>query len=194
MMHRQTRLIQARQHLWLWVGLIAAAVVFAGCAGSAPPRLYENYKEDGPMQFRRFDSHGERDFFHNFNRKVYHPCKKRDVKRAKGDQLTILEELGSPDWVREKFASFQGETIREWVYTDFQRVVQFHGGRLVFDGPMTDYEQTLIRRGLPEHHVIERSDMDRTLVTMIYTSTFGIDDTSMFTFNKGKLIESSEGN
>jgi hypothetical protein len=132
-----------------------------------------NYDAEGrPYTYQRREYNIERDWVHHVLSDVYKPPRRRFASRLTADQQPIVDQLGRPDWVRRPFRSFQNEKVQEWVYLDFAKVYQFIGGQLIFEGPLTDYEQILLRRGYPDHAISNRSDSGRVVDVLVYAGTF----------------------
>lgn len=175
--------------------LAVALLGLAGCAHRKSP-LPQFYDYGGiPRSFKRHELYPQRDFRHHFVRKAYYrPDHGWSMfEPLPGDQETTVKEWGRPDWIRKPFTSLQSEKVHEWVYLDKQRVFQFVGPDLVFDGPLTEYEQILISRGYPDrtNYVIRENGEREDL--FVYTRVF-TPWLEQFKFRDGHVIQSQEGN
>jgi hypothetical protein len=168
------------------------ATLAAGCAHS--PKIHYDYAADGtPVSYRRLEKNLERDFMHHFGRDVYETAPYGIDRDATEEQRPVLETLGVPDFVRHRFTSLENERVTEWVYLDAMQVFQFVNGNLVFQGSLTDYEQTLLRHGRPSRAATSRSDTGRREDLLIYNKVFQ-PSLQEFFFIDGKLIQKQEGN
>ncbi len=192
---------------------ILAGLALIGCART-DARFTERIDEEGNVQARkRIDQHPKRDFLHHFTRDAYRAPRElasdgeeryalvfHGALRPVGDmvlvpetdEFVIAKEWGKPDWVRKSFRSLLGERVDEWLYMDEDRMFQFVGGMLVYDGPVTDYERILIQRGYPDRHRSSQTDSGNRVDELVYQSVFfpWFED---FYLANGQIVQSQEG-
>jgi len=117
-----------------------------------------------------------------------------DFEAALSDeQRPIVEQYGRPDWVRRPFRSFQAELVNEWIYLDRAQVFQFIGGELIFQGPLTDYEQILLRHGYPDRSIDISEESGRQIDVLVYTGIF-LPSLQQYYLANGKIVQMQEGN
>ncbi|HOE97852.1 MAG TPA: hypothetical protein PLS90_12165 [Candidatus Sumerlaeota bacterium] len=169
--------------------LIGAAAL-AGCARQ--PRLPFRYDAEGfPVQDKRFERHVQRDFFHHFSRTVYDPVTPPPYG-YQGDKQTVYEQWGLPDYERREFKSINGEEVDEWLYLPENRIFQFIGDVMVYDGPLTDYEQILLRRGYPSRCEVQMTDTGTRIDVFVYDGVFQ-PMLEEYHFQNGYLTQFQEG-
>jgi hypothetical protein len=179
--------------------ILATAVVLsicfaaAGCAARNPALVYRYDMAGIPHAFKRFEQCPQRDFLHHWMRKVYHKPPKTVSPREGADQGVTLKEWGKPDWIRKPFRSMHNELVEEWVYINKGRVFQFTGDKLVYEGPLTDYEQVLLYRGYPDRAIQLRMETGNDLDVFIYRKVFSPVLEEMH-FVNGLLTQAQEGN
>ena len=167
----------------------------AGCVFLREPysKADFNYNGDGqPVSYKRYERHPERDFFHHWFRTVYHRPSESELSDASADQEAVLQEWGDPEFIRAPFSSIEDQVIYEWVYTNKAHVFQFHRGHLVFEGPLTDYEQILMRRGYPDNARAFHTESAPRSDVFVYSNLFnpGLEN---YKFSEGNLVQSKEG-
>jgi hypothetical protein len=172
----------------LLAGLLLATV---GCAHeSRQPFVYD---ADGvPQMYKRRERHIELDLVHHIRTRAYLPPHSRFLKKLSDDQKPIVEEFGRPDWVRRPYRSFEGEAVNEWVYMDWGQVFQFVDDKLVYQGPLTDYEQILLKNGYPSRALSGRNDAKRRTDLLVYSGVFESKLQQYFMVD-GKLTQMQEG-
>ena len=174
--------------------LAVSLSILMGCA-TQHARLPQRIDAAGvPQSFKRVERGAQRDFFHHFVRTVYHKTNPDSfMPVADSDQTAVVKQWGPPTWIRKTFPSLQGERVKEWLYIDQRRVFQFVGGQLVYDGPLTDYEQILLSRGYPDRVETDYPETGTNIDVLVYTRVFSplIEE---FSFDSGTLIQSKEGN
>jgi hypothetical protein len=207
-----------------FAGLLGCALTFAGCAltdsrvafedepGGPPlsqtavshaesgvvlsewrkPQL--NYNWTGEVTtFKRYELAPQRDLFHRFFRQAYH-LPGPNFAGDGADQATILTEWGAPDYVRKSFKSLQYERVEEWVYLDEFHIFQFVKNEMVYDGPLTDFEQTLMRYGYPDRMTTIINEKGRVIHTMLYKSLLLPGRLVNFYFSNDALVQTTQGN
>jgi hypothetical protein len=195
-MHQQLKMHHTLMGLRVFgLGLLIATGLW-GCARNVHSTVDFNYNDDGqPEAVKRVERHPEVNFWNHWRREAYHPPKPEELTRLGPGESTVLQTWGAPDYVRKPFTSVAGQRIREWIYlknTDKPKVFQFREGRLVYDGPLTDYERILLRRGYPDSAVAIHTESAPRTDIFVYQSVF---DPSVenFKFSDGKLIQAKEG-
>jgi hypothetical protein len=175
--------------------LLLVTLLAAGCARSQSP-LPQRYDATGiPHSFKRIEQHPQRDFVHHWVRKAYirpdHGYKM--FEPAGVDQQTAVQEWGRPDWIRKQFRSLENDRVQEWLYLDKGHIFQFIGTDLVYEGPLTDYEQTLLSRGYPDRCMMVLRESGEREDLFVYTRVF-TPWLEQIKFRDGRIIQSQEGN
>lgn len=185
---------------WLVVGCLLLGV---GCAHTSQVPFH--YDSEGmPISYRRRALHLERDFLHNFRTEAYRKPKPGefesrrqlafapgDVPATSEDEARTLDLLGEPDFIRE-FKSVDREDVVEWLYLDQALVQQYIDGRLIFEGPLTDYEQVLLTQGFPTSVISQRDDAGRQTDLFVYTGIF-LPALRQYYFVDGYVMQFQEG-
>lgn len=160
-------------------------------AGWHRPQLV--HQPDGTsVTFKRYERTASRNFFHHAFRQIYSAPGEHFIGDGV-DQETILTEWGVPDYVRKPFKSLEGERVHEWVYLDEYRIFQFVKGELVYDGPLTDFEQTLMRLGYPDRMVTLVDDLGRVIHTLNYRAVLFPYRLDTLYFSNDVLVHSARG-
>jgi hypothetical protein len=179
------------RHRLSTLGILTLIALLCACARSTP-RDIPVYDPDGnPLQLKRVDRNPEIDYWSNWRRAAYRPPVVTRYPQS-FIQDTLVAQWGWPQWMRT-FVSLDNERVEEWLYSDLAAMFQFVGDNLVFEGPITDLERLLLRRGRPDRAMVERVDPDTRVEVYTYSSLFGVrlDD---FHFSNGILTQSKEGN
>lgn len=165
------------------------AVVLAGCTVNHAPRFH--YGPDGEkIQFKRYEDHIALDFYHNQNPIIYTRTDALPLTPILSEeQQALLEAKGKPDYVREDYASDTKERVTDWVYYDHNVLYQFVEGGVVFEGPVTDYEKVLIRRGRPTEATTPTNQTGRRTDVLLYRKAFS-DQLDQYVFSNGRLAGS----
>jgi hypothetical protein len=109
------------------------------------------------------------------------------------DQQRVLAQWGQPDWLRGPFRTTRGDTATEWLYERQNRIFQWVDGELVYQGPVTDVERTMLVHGAPTHVIITYLEPNTRRETFIYRDTFrSMGREKVFSFSNGRLIFSQE--
>lgn len=138
--------------------LFLISVILIGCATTQKP-LFGVDEEGNPIMIKRYPKRMDIGFFHRWSRTAYHSNKSEvKVKPKYTEMMNVLEESGQPDYMRKPIKSIWGDTFEEWVYWDLATVFQFVQGQIVYIGPLTDLEKTLIIYGYP--NFVERNIHD----------------------------------
>jgi hypothetical protein len=105
------------------------------------------------------------------------------------DQLQVLSKWGQPDWLRGPFRTTRGDQATEWLYDRQNRIFQWVDGQLVYQGPVTDAERTMLVHGAPSQVMITHLEPNIRRETFIYRDTFRTSGREkVFSFSNGKLI------
>lgn len=151
------------------------------------------YHADGDRTtFKRYERYPQRDFFHHCFRKVY-GVPGENFRAASPDQEVLLEEWGPPDYVRRRFESNEDERVDEWAYLDEFRIFQFVKGEIVYEGPLTDYEQTLMRYGFPDRMSTLINEQGRVVHAFVYKSVILPYRLFTFYFSNDAMIHTAQG-
>ncbi len=109
------------------------------------------------------------------------------------DQQRVLARWGQPDWLRGSFRSTRGDSVTEWLFERQNKIFQWVDGDLVYHGPVTDVERTMLVHGAPTHVMITHVEPNIRRETFIYRETFrSMGREKMYSFSNGKLIYSQE--
>ena len=165
--------------------LVLAATAFA-CAAGSPPRW--RYDAEGkPVQYKRYPRHIAVDYFTRFRRTAYVKVEQPLERLLSDEQRRWISDNGQPDYCRRPFRSRLGERVEEWVYLTKNKLVQFVRGRVVFEGDVTDLEQTMIRYGYPRGAIIGQAEPGVERFTFVYGRPFDL-EREVFSFADGKLL------
>jgi hypothetical protein len=180
-------------------GLIACLGV-VGCMGTTSivatrlgGRLVNDpYTAVKPMAFERREHDVTHDLLHHVARRAY----RRPVFFFgfvdTQDQWNVLNANGRPEWVRRTFVTDDHERVKEWLYPSKQKMFQFIGGRLVYQGPISDYARILWEHGYPDKIVADEGDQRRRTDDFIYSDWF-VPSLETYHFFNGKLVQSQAG-
>jgi hypothetical protein len=136
-----------------WFSLAVLLLVGAvGCATSSEKLAYNVTAPNTLETFKRQSTHGMLDNWLNFySRTAYSEVKGPITRHLTADKEAVITRHGQPDFVRNGFrAAMTGELVDEWLYWDRQIVVQFVGGRLAYEGPLTEMDAFRVRYGYPD--------------------------------------------
>lgn len=183
--------------LRFWLRSIVLAMiclVSVACSTDRSPRF--DYGPAGEkIPFKRYENNLQLDYIHNFTKNVYEICDAIPLSPILSEQQKeVLDESGKPDYIREEFHSESDENVTEWVYVSRNRVVQFVQGERVWDGPVTDYEMTLLRKGRPEQVFTQAPSPPANvrIDTLMYNKVFTTEQ-DIFRFANGNLAGRMEG-
>ena len=207
-----SRIVGIHQGLVL---MLCLGLFVGGCATTKPRFTYQIDDEGNIQVQKRIERNAQRDYLHRFTRTVYRKPKSLEVSAdseqqalvlhrplfpwgdvvlgAESDQIIITKEWGMPDWVRKPFRSLKNETVQEWLYMDEDRMFQFVGDTLVYDGAVSDYERILLQRGYPNRHETIRIETDSRVDALLYEGIF-FPTLEEYHFVNGVLVQSQEGN
>ncbi len=166
------------------------AFLLVGCVGSGRKPLL-SHRGGGVSAFKRIERHAERDFIHHITRQAYRRMP-INTRMLSPEQLTIVEAWGEPDYVRKPFRSLDGEKVREWIYLEDRTLFQFVGGEVAYEGPLTDFEDLLIRYGYPDHLVTTVGETGIVRTVMVYRHVFGGTPLATYNLHDGQLVQIAE--
>lgn len=110
-------------------------------------------------------------------------------------QQAVLTAWGQPDYLRGPYRTTRNETVVEWAYHPLNRLFQWIDGVLVYQGPLTDRERTIITYGAPGEVMVSQVEPNIRRETWIYRPrtlflTGGREQ--IYSFANGELIYSQE--
>src|SRR5207249_2129508 len=106
----------------------------------------------------------------------------------------IIEQWGKPNYVRIPFDSLNGERVEEWVFMDKRHLFQFINHEMVYEGPLTDYEQLLLDRGYPDTSALTVGESGLLQQAMVYHNIFLLGREENYNLANDKIVYSFEGN
>lgn len=121
----------------------------------------------------------------------------RKVKREPDEilseqQKAVLAAWGQPDYLRGPYRSTRGDQVIEWAYHPLNRLFQFVDRTMVYQGPLTDRERTVITYGAPREVIVSQLEPNIRRETWVYRPFFLSDRERLFSFSNGELIYSQE--
>lgn len=169
--------------------LIAGVLILiftGGCARSTRDVPRADYRH-GPLphQERRSTDWVYEDFLLR-SPDDYDRLEHLDEDELSTDQRLIVQEFGMPDFERTFWALSQ-ENVQEWLDIDDNLCLQFVEGELVFQGPTSDMEHTILRYGVPSEVLRSMGYAGVERITFIYTRRF-TPSQMHFSFANGALI------
>lgn len=169
------------------LGLGLLLVFLSGCMANHAPRFL--YGPDGEkIQFKRYEKNIARDWYYHQSRGIYDICDAEPHDPLLSvQQVDVLTTHGKPDYVREEFPVETKEYVTEWVYVEQNKLFQFIQGELVFEGPVTDYERTLIRYGRPDYALGQSDPLGPRSDTFQYKGFISV-ERKTYRFSDGKLV------
>lgn len=172
-----------------------AALGFAGLLAGCGNTAHFPYKlgEEGVEEFKRIEKFAQADVIHHLRKTAYLEPTPGRMRGAGEDGKVLIDDLGRPDWVRRPFRSLQEERVEEWLYVYDDLMFQFVDGWIVYEGPITDMEITLLQRGYPRLADVMRAHGEDTDIVFVYDSFLKIDP-EIIHFKNGRRIVSGEGN
>jgi hypothetical protein len=170
-----------------------------------PPRPKIDYTEDGqPILTKRYPLNARQTVLH-FRRYPYYAntygvehvqrgsrLKRQPDEVLTEDQKAILREWGQPDYLRGPYRSTRGDTVVEWAYHRLNHLFQFVDGVMVYEGPLTDQERTVLTYGLPREILSNTLSPNIRRETWFYTSPCNPNKEMVFSFSNGRLVYSDE--
>ncbi|MBX7247348.1 MAG: hypothetical protein K1X53_17780 [Candidatus Sumerlaeaceae bacterium] len=173
-----------------------------------PPRPKYDYTDNGQtIMVRRYPLYKIRDiqsmtaykYVDNKNG-VEHYEKGRKLKRQPNDILSeqqkeILAKWGQPEYLRGPYTSSRGDSVIEWAYLPLNHVFQFVDRTMVFEGPLTDAERTIIQHGQPSDVLVTQVEPNVRRETYIYRKNRPwaiLEYEFVYSFANGKLLYSQE--
>lgn len=162
-----------------------------------------NYTPEGSVVMeKRYDANLTKNFFalrkfpYKANVKGLHEKKCKVLYRGANNTFTdqqkeILDEWGQPDYLRGPFRSTRNDQVNEWVYLQSNHLFQFVDGMMVFEGPLTDQDRTMITYGAPTERTVTQSEPGIRHEFWVYRPWYTVNfDEKMFKFANGKMIYS----
>ncbi|AXA35864.1 MAG: hypothetical protein N2644_05815 [Candidatus Sumerlaea chitinivorans] len=170
-----------------------------------PPRPKYDFTEDGrPILTKRYPAQNTHNVLH-FRKYPYyenvhgveHVMRGKRLKRQPDEVLSeeqkaILREWGQPDYLRGPYKSTRGELVVEWVYHRLNHLFQFVDRTMVYEGPLTDQERTILVYGLPSEVIATTIAPNIRRETWLYRSPFKSAKEMVFSFANGKLVFEDE--
>jgi hypothetical protein len=130
--------------------LCAGALAASGCGNLNRVPRYDITGEDKmPKQFKRYARHDEQDFLNRMRAEAYYRRTQELEHPLSADQKDVILRHGQPDYIRRRFKSTSNELVDQWVWWDRDVTTQFVQGQLVWEGPLTDMDKTLVKSGYP---------------------------------------------
>ncbi len=167
---------------------LAAALALAGCMTDRAPR-FDTGPDGEPVQFKRYESNLSLDWINHQTRALYQLVEAGPYEPTLSPaQRELLMNEGRPDYIRREFRSETDELVKEWIYWKKEKIVQFVAGELVFEGPLTDYERILIRRGRPDKHFSQAADNFAPRVDILHYNGVFNTKLDIYRFSDGKQI------
>lgn len=145
--------------LRLILPLAVLAAFVAGCNATSKQLDYNVVAPYKIETFKRREAQGTFSYLLNWSRSAYDEVKSpAQLRRMTPDKEEVLARHGQPQYVRDGFkSSLTGELVDEWVYWDRLVVVQFVGGRLAYEGTLTEMDSFRVRFGYPNEMYTEPS-------------------------------------
>ena len=131
------------------LGIVAAALLFAGCGSLNRVPRYDVPEPMAIETFKRQTKYPAQDFRHTFRKDAFRQVNRPISGRLSESQEDVLERHGQPDFVREGWRSTTNEIVNEWAWWDRSVVAQFVQRELVYEGELSDMDRTRIRYGNP---------------------------------------------
>ncbi|MGB9691102.1 MAG: hypothetical protein ACPL7D_02930, partial [Candidatus Sumerlaeaceae bacterium] len=170
-----------------------------------PPRPKVDYTEDGqPILIKRYPVNSRQSILH-FRKYPYYAntqgvehiqrgarLKRQPEVVLSEDQKAILRAWGQPDYLRGPYRSSRGDTVIEWAYHRLNHLFQFVDGTMVFEGPLTDQERTVLTYGLPREILSSTVAPNIRRETWFYNSSWHPNKEMVFSFANGKLVFADE--
>lgn len=168
--------------------LLLGGVFVVGCGNTnRQPR----YNVDEPLSvvpFKRKTRHAHVDYIYTIKSQAFSKVKKPMKGRFTASEHDVLERHGQPDYTRKGYEALTGERVTDWAWWDRKVICQFVDGELVWEGPLTDADQFLIRYGYPNHSWTQEVSDGVVRETWIYQGVI-YDKRGMFaSFSDEKLI------
>jgi hypothetical protein len=170
-----------------------------------PPRPKTDYTDDGkPILIKRYPLNNRATVLH-FRKYPYYAnthgvehlergsrLKRQPENVLTEDQKAVLREWGQPDYLRSPYRSTRGDSVVEWVYLRLNHLFQFVDGVMVYEGPLTDQERTVLTYGLPREILSSTVAPNIRRETWFYNSPWHPNKEMVFSFANGKLVFADE--
>jgi len=165
---------------------IPAALLVGGCSVNQAPRF--KYGPEGEqIQFKRYEQHLAMDYIHHQTYQVYKRTEALPLGPTISEtQKALLHDRGRPDYIRPDYYSDSNERVTDWVYFEEDLIYQFVEGEIVYEGPLSDMDELLIRRGRPSLTTIAENQTGNRADVLQYTRPFS-DQLDEYMFKNGKL-------
>ncbi|MCX7626621.1 MAG: hypothetical protein N2Z21_10505 [Candidatus Sumerlaeaceae bacterium] len=170
-----------------------------------PPRPKTDFTDDGkPILIKRYPLNNRATLLH-FRKYPYFAntqgvehiqrggrLKRQPENVLTEDQKAILRSWGQPDYLRGPYRSTRGDSVVEWVYHRLNHLFQFVDGVMVYEGPLTDQERTVLTYGLPREVLSSTVAPNIRRETWFYNSPWHPNKEMVFSFANGKLVFADE--
>lgn len=168
--------------------LLVVGFFAVGCGSTNRQPLYNVDDPLSVVPFKRSARHSHIDYIYTIKGEAYSKVKKPMKGRFTSSEQDVLERHGQPDYVRKGYEALTGERVTDWAWWDRQVICQFVDGELVWEGPLTDKDEFLIRFGYPNHSWTQQVSDGVVRETWIYQGVI-YDKRGMFaSFSDEKLI------
>lgn len=169
--------------------LVTIAVFTASACGNLNKVPRYNVSEPLTIEpFKRTPKYQSRDFFFVWDSTVYSPVKAPLKGKLTPSQQEIQERHGRPDYTRRGFRTTSNEIADQWCWVDRRITAQFVQGELVFEGPLTDKDEFLIRRGLPRYATQQQYEVGVNRDIWDYRGRLADQRGMIVTFSNEKLV------
>jgi hypothetical protein len=150
--------------------LLASALALTLSAGCGRRPAFEYGSQGTPIMEKRIARFPEVNYATRFCSTAYVRNSWGWAKAKTEEQTKILEEHGQPDYTRKSFRTTRGDTAWEWAYLEKNKVFQFVGRQLVYEGPLSDKDRVLMQWGYPDHVLLQNDLLGARRETFIYTA------------------------
>lgn len=169
----------------LFLGLVSG-LWLAGCTVNQAPRF--KYGPEGEkIEFKRYEKHLAMDYIYHQSPVAFQRTEALPLGPTLSDkQQEILKAKGKPDYVRNDYLSDSNEIVTDWVYFEKNIIYQFVEGEMVYQGPVSDMDKTLIRRGRPSRVETHETQTGHRADFLAYANPFTnvVDE---YVFSNGRL-------
>jgi hypothetical protein len=166
--------------------VLMLGVLFVSCRMGMPPRW--RYDATGqPKAYKRYARNLAVDYRTRFRRIAYVKVKAPLAENLSAEQRAFISQHGQPEYVRLPFRSRNDDRVEEWLYLSQNRLVQFVHGHVVYEGEVTDVEQTMVRYGYPRRALLLQVEPEIERWTFVYSRPFDR-EREVFAFANGRLL------
>jgi hypothetical protein len=173
-----------------FLSLSVLAVFVLGCAMHTRP-LFDYSAAGEKVMIKRRAKRPNVDYLLRWRSKAYVKNTSELKWLLSDDQKKVIEQNGQPDYIRRTFYSTRRDMVKEWVYWEKQKVFQFVRGTLVYEGPLTDLEKTLITYGYPTNCMNTQLENNINRTTFYYKSPFTVRH-RIVSFSNDKIVYDQE--